>query len=662
MSAPNVLIFGGLNTCSRALVSLLAPLEGEPLVSSVRIVDRFSVEPPTTYIGAEFPKILKQSKIVEYRQANLTVAATIAQMFDPPEGQAPYDYVFDFTGEVQFDRSEMIQIDRTCNVAWLLGLEAAKRKVKAYCRLSLPFYETSTKGSHDEKEDIKPFGVCGTWWHEALRMLADIEDLNLVILRSGFLYGPYTNWGIITSAITVSSVYGYMKKPMRSMWSPGKNPNNTIHTDDVAGAMWACAEWMAPLGRKEADSLAGEIIIFHNDKSKVGEVKGMPEANKKLVAPLFNLVDNSNSTLFSVGQTVTSFFGTTFEFFNFVENTVLNLKSDAVEDINEHHVSAWTEMITTSNPPIPNTPLSAYMDKYALDKHVVAFSNQKLLEVTGLGGHGFVIYASVIGLYRVPSAHVPCVRSTRRQLDSMDPNAEDYELLLPEQTQNGLPKRVEAQLPREGRKGDGTALYIAFFGIGLFATVSWVITLVNDPLAVGIFALHPLLQSLSLVLLVYGILTLQPTSQPKTKAAGLARHQYAIILVALPAIVIGTSAVWWNKERRGADHFKSWHGKFGLATFTWIFVQVLLGGGSVWFGGAAFGGGSKAKAVWKYHRLSGYVLFVLLMVTAHLGGFWSGWGHKYSPLSMRILAYAIGPLACVIGLYIRVRPSKMKFI
>ncbi|KAJ7074220.1 hypothetical protein C8F01DRAFT_1099684 [Mycena amicta] len=383
MAAPNVLIFGGLNTCSRALVGLLAPLDGEPLVSHVRVVDRFSVEPPTTYIGAEFPKILKSSGVVEYRQANLTVAATIAQMFDPPEGQAPYDYVFDFTGEVQFDRTEMIQIDRTCHVAWMLGLEAAKRQVKAYCRLSLPFYETSTKGAHDEKEDVKPYGVCGTWWHETLRMLAAIEDLNLVILRSGFLYGPYTNWGIIASAITVASVYGYMKKPMRSMWSPGKNPTNTIHTDDIAGAMWACAQWIAPLGRKEADALAGEIIIFHNDKSKVADVKGMPDPTKKLVAPLFNLVDDSNSTQLSVGQTVTSFFNTTYEFFNFVENTVLHLKSDAVEDINEHHVSGWTEMITTSNPPIPNTPLSAYMDKYALEKHVVAFSNRKLVEVTG---------------------------------------------------------------------------------------------------------------------------------------------------------------------------------------------------------------------------------------------------------------------------------------
>lgn len=60
--------------------------------------------------------------------------------------------------------------------------------------------------------------------------------------------------------------------------------------DDVAGAIWALAEWMAKIGRKEADAIAGEEIIFHNEKSKVQEVEGMPPADKKCIAPLFNLV------------------------------------------------------------------------------------------------------------------------------------------------------------------------------------------------------------------------------------------------------------------------------------------------------------------------------------------------------------------------------------
>lgn len=54
-----------------------------------------------------------------------------------------------------------------------------------------------------------------------------------------------------------------------------------------------------------------------------------------------------------------------------------------MEEINEHHVGGWTEMITTSKPPIPNTPLSAYMDSYSLSKHVLALDNAKIKGVVG---------------------------------------------------------------------------------------------------------------------------------------------------------------------------------------------------------------------------------------------------------------------------------------
>ena len=40
-------------------------------------------------------------------------------------------------------------------------------------------------------------------------------------------------------------------------------------------------------------------------------------------------------------------------------------------------------MITTSNPPIPGTHYSAYMDGYRLKKHVIAFNADKLKKVVG---------------------------------------------------------------------------------------------------------------------------------------------------------------------------------------------------------------------------------------------------------------------------------------
>jgi hypothetical protein len=54
---------------------------------------------------------------------------------------------------------------------------------------------------------------------------------------------------------------------------------------------------------------------------------------------------------------------------------------DVVEEVNEHHVSGWTEMITTASPPVPNTPLSAYMNNWELAQHKFASNNSKIKTV-----------------------------------------------------------------------------------------------------------------------------------------------------------------------------------------------------------------------------------------------------------------------------------------
>lgn len=106
-----------------------------------------------------------------------------------------------------------------------------------------------------------------------------------------------------------------------------------------------------------------------------------------------------------LGNLVTSYFGTTFEFYGFMIGTVAKVSiglpsafpsfhlkqiscpqfrlEDVVEEINEAHVGQWTTMITTSSPPIPNTHFTAYMDVYQLKKHVIAFNADKLKNVVG---------------------------------------------------------------------------------------------------------------------------------------------------------------------------------------------------------------------------------------------------------------------------------------
>ncbi|TFY68238.1 hypothetical protein EVG20_g3639 [Dentipellis fragilis] len=218
----------------------------------------------------------------------------------------------------------------------------------------------------------------------------------------------------------------------------------------------------------------------------------------------------------------------------------------------------------------------------------------------------------------------------------------------------------ERYLKPEGRTGDSVALYTAITSAGVLFLFTWIIVLNNDPMSMGWFALHPTLQTLAILSFVVGILTLQPTSQPKTKAAGLQRHQLAMI-IGLPSVTVGTLSIVWNKLLHESKHFTTWHGIFGIISLAWLVAQFALGAGSVWFDGALFGGGLKAKQLWKYHRLSGYVLLPLVLITTNFGGAWSNWAVGHSAYGVRFIAFTLAPLVLLASLYIRIRPSKMKF-
>ena len=49
-------------------------------------------------------------------------------------------------------------------------------------------------------------------------------------------------------------------------------------------------------------------------------------------------------------------------------------------------------------------------------------------------------------------------------------------------------------------------------------------------------------------------------SQAKTKAAGLTRHQLAMMALGVPAISLGTLAIVWRKSLKESPHFTTWHG------------------------------------------------------------------------------------------------------
>ena len=59
------------------------------------------------------------------------------------------------------------------------------------------------------------------------------------------------------------------------------------------GANWAAAAWMAEIGHEAGDKMAGKDIYFTNEKTKIQDIKGVPNPKAKLTAPLFNLISHT---------------------------------------------------------------------------------------------------------------------------------------------------------------------------------------------------------------------------------------------------------------------------------------------------------------------------------------------------------------------------------
>jgi len=90
----------------------------------------------------------------------------------------------------------------------------------------------------------------------------------------------------------------------------------------------------------------------------------------------------------------------------------------------------------------------------------------------------------------------------------------------------------------------------------------------------------------------------------------------------------------------------------GLAIISWIIIQGLIG---LVASQASKTYGDSARRFYKYHRLSGYILLPLVLVTAHLGGAYSDFMLSHSKPWMRIVAFDIGLALVAVGVVVRAR-------
>ncbi|SAL99209.1 hypothetical protein [Absidia glauca] len=164
---------------------------------------------------------------------------------------------------------------------------------------------------------------------------------------------------------------------------------------------------------------------------------------------------------------------------------------------------------------------------------------------------------------------------------------------------------------RDRKQQDVKGLWLVRTALLLLA-VEVLSVLARIPLSV--FSLHPFFMTLFIILLTEGVTTLQPTRTKVEKRLGL--HRHAIIqLFAFLSAVTGFSAIFYNKVLANKDHFTSGHGKLGLSVIAYLIFQASFGIVCAFVPGLS----PAIKNLWKYHRVTGYLLLSLVWITAVFG-------------------------------------------
>lgn len=110
--------------------------------------------------------------------------------------------------------------------------------------------------------------------------------------------------------------------------------------------------------------------------------------------------------------------------------------------------------------------------------------------------------------------------------------------------------------------------------------------------------------------------------------------------------------------KQGPDsHFHSVHGYLGVLTSVVLLVQYIFGF-LMWGVPGVFGGIDNAKALWKYHRISGYLLFLLILATV-ISAVWTDF--NVNVLKIRLWAVVVAIALIVLGVYPRLHPRKLGF-
>ncbi|KAI9772191.1 MAG: hypothetical protein M1839_002509 [Geoglossum umbratile] len=229
----------------------------------------------------------------------------------------------------------------------------------------------------------------------------------------------------------------------------------------------------------------------------------------------------------------------------------------------------------------------------------------------------------------------------------------------------GIPETRREDEPLLGSPGDvlqeegkgihlnlviGTAI-LAQAGVWALAAVIWTGIFTHDLI---FFSAHPLLNSAGILLLTQSILILQPTHTPDQKRLGTAIH-FTTNAFSAVSLYAGLAVILYAKILHHGAHLESPHAILGAICYIFLFLQSLVGF-TQYYTPRLYGGVNNAKKVYKYHRMSGYTVLVLLLVTVMAA---TRTDYIHNVIRIKLWAVTIPVVLVLIGVLPRIKKQKL---
>lgn len=164
-----------------------------------------------------------------------------------------------------------------------------------------------------------------------------------------------------------------------------------------------------------------------------------------------------------------------------------------------------------------------------------------------------------------------------------------------------------------------------------------------------------LLNAAGFLFVVQAILLVQPTHTPEQKWEGTNIH--AILNgIGVLSLIGGLIIIEYNKISAGRAHFGTSHNIVGLVVYILFILQALVGIAQYYIP-SIFGSINNAKAIYKYHRASGYLILVLALAafaTATQTAF-------NDQLKIQLWVVIVASVILLVGLLPRIKKAKFGF-